>query len=125
MENLHRIEENAAAIRYIKGHHCHSDTAVLLEKSGRRIEGVVPDYSQGARSYPALGLLYKENYFAVVRGMQYVTLRLPPDHADLLICYGAFFDEEIGFPGWVSFCPFKLRIDMDVWVREAFNHSSS
>ena len=71
------------------------------------------------------GLVYQENYFAVARGMQHVTLRLPPDHADLLISYGAFRDKEIGFPDWISFSPFALKIDMDVWVKEAFDHSTS
>ena len=78
---------------------------------------------QGKKPFPALGLIYQSNYFAVVRGMQHITLRLPPDHADLLVSYGAFLNEEIGFPGWISFCPFKLKIDLGVWVKEAFNHS--
>jgi hypothetical protein len=124
MKSLVRDEENAAALRYIKGNHCHSDTGGLLESSGRLIPGVVIDGSQGKKPFPAIGLLYKDNYFAVATGMQRVTLRLPPDHADLLVIYGAFLDDGIGFPGWISFNPYKLRTDMDIWVNEAFNHSS-
>lgn len=123
MKNPARNEENAAALRYIKGNHSHCDIGGLLESCGRRITGVVTDSSQGQKPFPAMGLIYQNNYFAVARGMQYITLRLPPDHADLLVSYGAFLDEDIGFPGWISFSPFKLKIDLDVWVQEAFNHS--
>lgn len=124
MKNVTRNEENAAAIRYIEGNHAHSDTGGLLAIAGRRIEGVETDGSLGSKPFPAIGLLYQGNYFAVARGMQHLTLRLPPDHADLLISYGAFLDEGIEFPGWVSFNPFGLRLDIDVWVEEAFRHSS-
>ena len=123
-ENLPRNEENAAAIRYIEGNQAHSDTGGLLAIAGRRIEGVKADGSLGRKPFPAIGLLYQGNYFAVAKGMQHLTLRLPPDHADLLVSYGAFLDEGIGFPGWISFNPFELRLDVDVWVEEAFRHSS-
>lgn len=119
-----RNEENAAAIGYIKGNHAHSDTRELLVNASQRIHGVEVDGFHGKKPFPAIGLLFQGNYFAVVRGMQHITLRLPPDHGDLLVGYGAFLDEEIGFPGWISFDPYGLSLDMDVWVEEAFNHSS-
>jgi len=124
MKKSSRNEENVAAILYIKNNHAHSDTSGLLESSGRKIPNVEVDGFHGRKPFPAIGLLFHDNYFAVVKGMQYITLRLPPDHADLLLDYGAFLDAEVGFPGWVSFNPFILEIDMDVWVEEAFNHSS-
>jgi hypothetical protein len=124
MKKSLRDEENAAAIRYIKGNHAHSNPGDLLARSGRKIPGVKVDGSHGRKPFPAIGLLFHDNYFAVVKGMQHLTLRLPGDHAELLISYGALLDTEIGFPGWISFDPITLRVDVDVWVEEAFKHSS-
>lgn len=124
MEKAPRNEENAAAIRYIEGHQAHSDLGIILEAAGRRIAGVEIDSSHGRKPFPAIGLLYQRNYFAVVIGMRHLTLRLPPDHAELLLSYGAFVEESIGFPSWISFDPFGLNLDVDVWVEEAFRYSS-
>jgi hypothetical protein len=119
-----RHAENAAAMRFLDGGQCHSDIAELLYIPARRLAGVDVITAHGRKPFPAIGLAHEGNYFAVATGMQHVTLRLPTDHAELLVSNGAFANEAFGTSNWISFAPFSLRIDMDVWIEVAFENSS-
>ena len=105
-----RARENDFAKKYIFGHQAHSDIGGLLERIGRSLEGVSIDGSMGRQPFPAIGLTFKGNFFALARGMQFLTLRLPETDPQSVVAHGAFPEEEIGFAGWFNLTPYSSRI---------------
>ena len=117
---LFKSKENTEALQYLRGNSAHSDTVEALFLACSNLDGVERQYDSKSIPFSACYLAKNGEIFALVRGMQYITLRLSISSAEELIRKGGSRNRFFTTNHWIDVSPFKEGINLEEWVNKAF-----